>query len=249
MGILSEVAVAQALSSPISWKILNLLMANELEEREISKSLDIPARLVKLHISKLVQAGIVTERERLSRSARVMQTYRISGTGKSIGFPPRNYLYLTEALINSLRRSLGENGAKVLLRDVGIHMGEEVAETLTSRTKNTTWDPDTYAQHFINGFLTEMGFQPKVVSIGKDHVVYQERNCLFQELAVKYPGLICDILDETVHESINRSLTGGGKTIHMKCKGHGDPVCEHRVQWQRSARRPKNKLITPIKSR
>jgi predicted ArsR family transcriptional regulator len=234
-----EVAVAEALSSDVSWKILDLLMVKELGEREISRSLRIPTRLVRLYIAKLVQVGIATEQERTLRSGRVLRSYRVSGTAKSIGFPPRNYLYLSEALINGLRSSLGPDGARVLLRDVGIRIGEDVGHTLDSRTKLATKDPSTYAQHFVNGFLTEIGFQPKVVRVGRDHVVYQERNCLFEDLAVKCPGLVCDALDEAVHEGIDR--LGGTKTTRLKCRGHGDPVCEYRVQWLASARKPKPK--------
>jgi len=178
------VAVAKALSSDISWKILDLLTAKELGEREISRSLGIPPRLVRPHIVKLVQVGIVAEQEKTLRSGRVLRTYRVSGTARPIGFPPRNYLYLSEALINSLRSSLGQDGARVLLRDMGIRIGEEAAHALDSRTKLATTDPSTYAQHFVNGFLAEMGFQPKVVRVGRDHVIYQERNCLFEDAGV-----------------------------------------------------------------
>ncbi len=236
---MSEVAVAKALSSDISWKILDLLMANELGEPEISKSLSIQRSLVKPYMVKLVQSGMVTEQEKVLRSGKVVRNYRISAKSKSIGYPPRNYLYLSEALINSLRRSLGEDGARMLLRDMGIRIGGDVAQALVSRAKLTKWDPGTYAQHFVKGFLAEMGFHPKVVRVGRNQVVYQERNCLFEDLAVKYPGLVCDVLDEAVHEGIDR--LGGMKTIRLKCKGHGDPICEYRVRWLVSVRGGKAK--------
>jgi predicted ArsR family transcriptional regulator len=235
---MSEVAVAKALSSDVSWKILDLLTGKELGEREISRSLGIPSRLVRLYIAKLVQVGIATERERTLGSGRVIRTYRISGTPKSIGFPPRNYLYFSEALIRSLRSSLGEDAARVLLHDMGTRIGEDVAHTLASRTKLTTRDPSTYAQH-LSGFLAEMGFQPKVVRVGRDQVVYQEHNCLFEDLAAKYPALVCDVLDEAVHDGIDR--LGRTQTTRLKCKGHGDAVCEYRVQWQASASEAKTK--------
>jgi predicted ArsR family transcriptional regulator len=239
---LPEVAVAKALSSDVSWKILDLLTAKELGEREISRSLGIPLRVVRPHITKLVQVGIANEQEKTLHSGRVLRTYRVSGTAKYVGFPPRNYLYLSEALINCLRSSLGQDGARVLLRDIGIRIGEEVAHALDSRTKFATTDPDAYAQHFVNGFLAETGFQPKVVRLKRDHVVYQERNCLFEDLAVKYPRLVCDALDEGVHEGIDR--LAGTKTMRLKCKGHGDAVCQYRVQWKAGARETKTKRKT-----
>lgn len=227
--------MARALSSEVSWRILDLLMADQSGVPEISRALDTQPEAVELHLEKLLEAGIVAAQEKTLPSGEVTLVYRLTGVGRSVGFPPRNYLFMSEALINSLRSSLGEDGARVTLRDMGIHIGENAAQALLSRTKPTKWDPATYAEHFVNGLMREMGFYPMLVRVGRDRVVYQERNCLFQDLAVKSPGLVCDILDEAVHEGFDKSL-GGMKSIRLKCKGHGDPVCEFRVQWGASPR-------------
>ena len=228
---MSQVAVAKALSSEISWKILDLLMARELGEQEISNSLHIRIQVVKSHLNKLVQAGIVTAHEKTLRSGKVSRDFRLTGVGRSVGFPPRDYLLLSEALINSLRTSLGEDGARKLLGDMGNHIGENFAEMLIVRTKLAKWDPTTYAEIYVKGSLAEMGFYPKLVEAGRNHVVYEESNCLFQDLAVKYPGLVCDVLDEAVHEGIDRKL-GASKTTRLKCRGHGDPVCRYRTDFR-----------------
>ena len=234
---MSQVTVARALSSQISWDILRLLTGNELADSEISRSLGIRTSLTKVHLEKLVEAGIVVVQEKAAPSRdRVTRIYRLTGTEKSVGFPPRNYMYLSESLINTLRVSLGEESARMLLRDMGIRMGENFGQGLISRTSSTKWDPSTYAEHFVKGLLGEMGFYAKVVSVGKYQITYEERNCLFEDLAVKYPGLICDILDIAVHEGIDKAL-GGMKTTRLACKGHQDSACRYRVDWPKNARK------------
>lgn len=150
-------------------------------------------------------------------------------------FPYRNYMYLSESLINTLRVSLGEESSRMLLHDMGILMGEDVGKGLISRTDSTKWDPDTYAEHFVKGLLEELHFYPKMVGAGRNQIVYEERNCLFEDLALKYPGLMCDILDVAVHEGIDKAL-GDMKTTRLACKGHGDPACRYRVAWPKNAR-------------
>lgn len=227
---MTELVVASALSDELSWRVLELLTGKELTAREIQSSLGTPATSIKANLQKLVDAGIVSGRSLTSRGRKVY-TYRLTGTSKAIGFPPRNYFYLSEAVINSLRGSLGESGARMVLRDMGIRMGEGVAQSFISRMKPAEWNPRTYASHFVNGFLAEMGFHPKVVKIDKDRLIYQEHNCLFEDLAKKYPGVICDVLDEAVHEGVDK--LANTKTIRLKCKGHGDPFCQYSVTWRK----------------
>jgi predicted ArsR family transcriptional regulator len=146
-----------------------------------------------------------------------------------VGFPPRNYLYLSESIINNLRDSLGEEATKMLLQDIGIRIGESAVESLVSRTGLTKWDTRTYAKDFVAGTLGDMGFQPEVLKLKKRSLVYHERNCLFEDLALKYPGLVCDVLDRAVHMGIDGKT--GTTTTRLRCRGHGDPVCEYSVRW------------------
>lgn len=232
--LMSQLAVARALSHELSWKILELLMGEELSVTEIRKSLRVPTASVSVHLKKLVDAGMVTVQNKKASSRKKARTYRLTGISRSVGFPPRNYLYLSESMINSLRASLGEEGARMLLQDIGIRIGESAAESLVSRTGLTRWDPPTYSKHFVVGFLAEMGFHPEVVKLERRGLVYRERNCLFEDLATKYPGLVCDVLDKAVHEGIDKMA--GTQTTRLRCKGHGDPVCEYSVKWSTSKR-------------
>jgi len=243
MDKMSGLAVAKALSQELSWKILDLLTCSELSSSEIRKSLGASEASVTVQLEKLVDAGMVRVQDRALASRKSGRTYALTRVARSVGFPPRDYLYLSESMINSLRDSLGEDGARMLLQDIGVRIGEGAAQSLVSRTGLTKWDPTTYSKHFVAGILGEMGFQPEVVKLEKRCLVYHERNCLFEDLAVKYPGLVCDVLDRAVHEGVDRMA--GTTTTRLRCRGHGDPVCEYSVKWDTSKRRKPDAVGSP----
>jgi predicted ArsR family transcriptional regulator len=230
---MSGLAVAKALSQELSWKILDLLTSSELSLTEIRKSLGASGDSVRVQLQRLVNAGMVSVHGRTG-SRKGARTYALTRVARSVGFPPRDYLALSESMINSLRDSLGEDAARMLLRDIGVRIGEGAAQSLVSRTGLTEWDPPTYSKHFVSGMLGDMGFQPEVVKLEKRSLVYHERTCVFEDLAVKYPGLVCDVLDRAVHEGVDRMA--GTTTTRLKCRGHGDPVCEYSVKWDTSKR-------------
>ena len=206
-------------------------MAGELEAGEISRSLGIRPALAKRYLKVLADSNLVDVRQETSSSGEIKSIYKLVGTGVSIGFPPRNYLFLSEAIINGLRSSLGEDGARTLLYDIGLRIGEDLAHTLSSRTRVTSWGPQAYVDHFVKGLLQEMETYPKVIKVGRRQAVYVQLNCPLQDLASKYPGFVCDVLDKALRKGMDRKL-GSMETKVLKCKGHGDPVCRFAVQWR-----------------
>jgi predicted ArsR family transcriptional regulator len=234
---MSELAVARALSHELSWKILDLLTSSELSLAEIRKSLRVPTASLRVQLDRLIEAGMVSVQKQSSTSRKNIPIYRLTRVAKSVGYPPRNYMYLSESIINSLRDSLGEDSARMLLKDIGARIGEGAARSLVSRTGLTKWDPLTYSKHFVAGLLADMGFQPEIVKLAREGLVYNERNCLFEDLAAKYPGLVCDVLDKAVHEGIDKMA--GTHTTRIRCRGHGDPVCQYSVKWDRGRQKSK----------
>lgn len=224
--------MAKALSSEISWKILEILMRKELEEKEIISHVGFPPALVKLHLRKLIESGILVAKEKTLPNGKETTLYGLASTHKSIEVPPRNYLFLCDALINYLTVSLGDDAAKTVLRDMGIRIVEDIGHSLRSKTSFTEWAPRNYADVVIKGLLVDMQTYPKVIKVEEDRVIYQQKNCPFEELSVKYPTLMCDVLDEAVHEGLDKKL-GGMKTVRLKCRAHGDPVCKFHVNWPR----------------
>lgn len=229
-----KTTLAQALASGVSWKILDLLITGEKTELEICRSLGLSSRMVRIQLEKLLESGLASVDTRTSPSGEEVRVFSVSLTAKSVGYPPRSYEYLSEALIIGLNDSLGAQSTKIVLRDIGLKMGEGIGRNLISKTDTRVWDPKTYAEFFVKRFLAEMKTYPRLVSTGRRKLAYEQLNCPFQELADKFPGLICDVLDEAIHEGIDRKL--GTETTRLACKGHGDATCKFSVSWPERAR-------------
>jgi predicted ArsR family transcriptional regulator len=228
----------RALPSDLAWKILDSLVAKDLTPAEIGDSLGVKARVLGPHLDRLVKAGIVVPQERKLASGRKLQRYGITEARKSVGFPPRRYVELSASLINGIRRSIGEDGARMILRDIGLRIGGDIVQAMSSRFNVREWTPRTYSEYFVNAVLAEMQTQPKILNVGKTKVVYEQLNCPFQELAASNPVLICDVLDEAVHKGVDSNL-GASRTTRLKCKGHGDSTCRYLVQWRVGGRNAK----------
>lgn len=237
---MSQVNVARALSSDLAWKVLDSLIAKDLTASEIGELVGVRVQVVKPHLERLVEAGIVVPREQEQSSGRKTLHYGLTKSQKFVGFPPRRYVELSASLINGIRESIGEDGARMILRDIGLRMGDDVAQALSSRFNVAEWGPNTYSEYFVKGFLADMETHPRVLDIGKSWVKYEQLNCPFQELATGNPVLICDVLDEAVHERVGSDL-GASKTTRLKCKGHGDSTCRYLVEWQLGRHLPQKK--------
>jgi len=228
---MSEVTLAKALSADESWKILDLLMKGEMPEREISKSLRIPLKVTKSHLKKLIESGLVGVHNSETKRSNV---YYLTGKTKSVGYPPRGYERLSEELMSNLVKSMGQDGARMILRDIGVRTGEDIAKGLISMAESSKVSPEQYADLFVNRLLKDSGTYPKLRSVKDGELVYEQSNCLFQELADKLPGLVCDTMDLAVHEGMDNIL--GVKTSRYACKGHGDPSCVYCVSWDKVAK-------------
>jgi len=231
---LSRVTIARGLSTPLAWKILDSLTFNDSTRSEIGESLGVKTSVMGPRLAGLLKAGLIVARKEKLKSGKEVVRYSISKTQKSVGFPARKYFELSASLIDGIRRSVGEDGARMILRDIGLRIGEDIVQAMTSRFDVIRWDPKSYSDCFIGTILEEMETHPRVLALGKDRVLYEQLNCPFQELASSNPVLVCDVLDEAVHQGVASKL--GASTVRLKCRGHGDLACRYLVQWSKGQR-------------
>lgn len=222
-----DTLLAQALSSDERWRILDLLMTRQLSESQVSKILGIRRRVVKAHLAELARVHLVDVVSEKGPSGRTAVVYRVASSARTLGFPPRNYEQLSEALIAGLASSLGEKSAKMILRDIGQKVGEEMGKSLLTNANSETLTMKEYGDLFVNGLMAAQHTYPRILHQGSSEIVYEQFNCPFQELADKMPGLICDVLDEAVHGGLDNAL--GVKSTKLSCRGHGAPTCRFRV--------------------
>ena len=112
-------------------------------------------------------------------------------------------------------------------------MGENTAKRLATEYEIKEWTPKAYEQLFIRDYLEKMGAEPEVVELSDKKVVYRLHNCLFFEMAVKTPEIICDVLHESYHEALTKTMGKDIKITHSACMAKDKPYCEMSVEWQK----------------
>ena len=179
-------------------------MTKPLSEAEIRKALRVSARSLKPHLAELVDTRLVDVLHQKLPSGKEVVVYRIASSAQTLGFPPRKYEDLSEALLMGLISSLGEKSARLVIRDIGLKLGEQMGHSLLADTDSATFTMKEYGELFINRLLTAEGAYPQILSQKRSELVYEQFNCPFQELAAKMPGLMCDVMDEAVHEGLRQ---------------------------------------------
>ncbi len=233
---LKERKAYEALSSVSRLDILKLLHKKPLSVDEIAESVNLKPITIRHHLQSLEDSGFIESyQEKSGTVGRPKVYYRIAERPTIVGYPKRRYLTLSDVMIRTLQLLIGSKRAGRLLKRVGNNMGESVVKEIESRHAVKEWSPEAFANLFIKGYLEENGAEPEIVEIEKNLAVYRVHNCLFLELAVKMPEMMCDILHEAFHEGVSNAIGGKVKITRLTCKGHGDSYCEHRCEWNTRA--------------
>jgi len=232
MGVSAE--VSKVLASSSRWKILELLAKGPKDIKGIVKETGIQPTAVRYHLQALHRLGLVQTYEEKGNIGRPRIYYKLAKKQISVEFPARNYILLSTLLLEAMKQSLGEEGAKKLLHTAGVNRGKEIIEELTSKFNITRWTTQTFKSIYVDNYLTHIGVQPETVKLSSDKVVFRVHSCQFLELATKYPELVCDVLDTATQEGISEAM-GGVKITRTKCMGHGDDFCEYSVVWKKGA--------------
>ena len=207
---------------------------------EIAKKLDLQTITIRHHLQVLTEAGIVEcHEERSGTAGRPRAYYNVAKTAPSTSFPKRQYQILSESLINSMIEEIGINKTKALLKKIGTSMGEAAVRMLESEHNIKSWSLKDYEKYIVLGYLEEEGAEPEMLDANSNKIVYRLHNCLFQELSVKMPEIMCDVLHESFHEGVSKAIGKDLKIDRATCMGHGDPYCEHVCIWSRAIRKSK----------
>jgi predicted ArsR family transcriptional regulator len=231
--ILSETEAYRALSSKPRLEILRLLYRKPLSVEEIAQSLKLQPITIRHHLQSLEEAGFIEKSEqRAGVVGRPKTYYMIAKKPKIVSFPRRRYLTLSNFLINTLKFTLGTKKAQKLLKKVGIDMGVNIIKKLELEHNIKEWSPKVYEEFFIKKYLKESGAEPEIVEVSNKKIVYRLHNCLFFEMALKMPEMMCDTLHESFHEGVSKATGNKVKISRATCMAHGDLYCEHACEWR-----------------
>ncbi len=222
----------QTLSSKSRLDILKLLYKKEQSIEQIAEALNLQPITIRHHLKSLEEAGLIEKYdEHQGLAGRPKTLYRIVKKTKIVGFPKRRYLTLSSFLITTLEFAAGAKNAKRILSRVGKAMGKDVIKDLEGHNEIKDWGTKEYVQFFIKEYLEESGAEPEIVEVTDKKIVYRLHNCLFFELALKMPDLMCDVIHENFHDGVHEAMAKDVKTSRVTCMGKGDEYCEHICEW------------------
>jgi len=229
---LIEAEAYRALSSKSRLDILKLLYRKSMSVEEIAEQLGLQPITIRHHLQSLVESGFIEAfEERAGSVGRPKIYYKMVREPPLINYPKRRYLMLNNFIINTLRYVLGEDQAKKILKKAGTEMGENTTKRLESEHEVKEWSIKAYEGFFVKGYLEKMGAEPEIVEVDDRKIVYRLHNCLFFEMALKMPEIMCDTLHESFHEGLVKTMNKNMKISRLTCMSKGDPYCEHSCEW------------------
>lgn len=224
--------VYRALASKSRAVILKLLYKKPHNIEELAEKLMLRPITVRHHIQSLTEAGLLEfYEERSGTSGRPTNYYKIAKSLPLVNFPERRYLLLSSFLVDTLQLNLGKEKAGEILTKAGREMGKEVVEQLEQKYNVEKWSAKKFAEIFVKRYLEETGTEPEIIAENDKHVIYRLHNCIFFELALKKPGLMCDVLHKQFHQGVCAAIGKNVKDAQRTCMGHGDNYCEHVIEW------------------
>jgi len=229
---LIEAEAYRALSSKSRLDIIKLLYRKPMSVEEIAEKLGLQPITIRHHLQSLVEAGFIeASEERAGSVGRPKIYYKMVREPPLVSYPKRRYLMLNNFIINTMRYVLGEDQAKKILRKAGHEMGENTTKRLELEHEIKDWNVKTYQEFFVRGYLEKMGAEPEIAEVNDKKIVYRLHNCLFFEMAVKMPEIMCDVLHESFHEGLTKAMGKNVAVTRLTCMSKGDPYCEHSCEW------------------
>ncbi|MFQ5871218.1 MAG: helix-turn-helix transcriptional regulator [Candidatus Geothermarchaeales archaeon] len=228
---LVEARSYRALSNESRLRILRILYRGARSIEEISGDTGLRPVSVRHHLLQLGQAGLVSTFEsRTGNVGRPKTYYDITRDSSAMSYPKRNYLKFSKILLRSMLERLGERKARSELRKAAKEIGREIVRGLSAEHFIDGWTLQHFVEVFVRKFLEEAGAEPDLIEADGDRVVFRIHNCLYYELALLMPEIICDEMDNTVYKEMCLAMSDQWRVRRSKCVARGDACCEYVVE-------------------
>lgn len=181
---------------------------------ELTRALDITHNAVRQHLTALERDGWVLRGATRPTGRRPQQAFVLSARGRELF--PRQYNWLGDLLVESLRASEGTSGLGRRLRALGKRVGEQLRGDGAGAT------PVLARIAKLADEMRRIGYESKLVpAVKRELPGITAHNCVFHHLAAKYP--------EVCHFDLAlMAAATGAKVQHAECMVRGGQVCRFR---------------------
>lgn len=225
-GSIKDVEIYKVLSNQVRLDIFNLLLQGPLSIEEIARKLGFSHHTIRLHLKDMESVGLIESYDVRGGVGKPKLYYKLAKSLPLITFPHRLYREFLEALLEKLLEMLGQAKFEKFFKDLGASMAESLMKKLKADYGVQKWDLETFKKVFVERYIAESTGNVKIEEDWPDKLVYRIYNCPFFEVAIKYPTIICDTLEDAHRIKIMKFLEPGLKFERTKCMAHNDPYCE-----------------------
>ena len=174
---------------------------------DLGRALGVSRNAVRQHLAALERDGMVARGPTQPTGGRPEQLYRLTAEGQERF--PRQYSWFAEMLMQALEAQLGRDGAAERLDDMGRNAGDGFRARLRH-----SGDPEANLSE-IAGHMEELGYEARA---NVNAFEIEAQNCVFHQLAVKYP--------EVCRFDLGLLEAASGQTVeHRACMARGDAKC------------------------
>ena len=196
--------------------LLQLLLRHKdgLTVDELGTRLGVTRNAVRQHLAALTNEGLVVAGASKATGGRPTQLYVLSDKGRALF--PRQYSWLAQLMMDSIRQEAGGPGLRQRLTAMGTQVGEQLrAQHPALRTR-----PDKVLK--LAELMEQIGYSTANTSV-LDPTVISADNCVFHDLALKDPE-VCHF-----DLALLASFTGS-RVDHQECMARGGHVCRFKFK-------------------
>ncbi|MBI2938074.1 MAG: helix-turn-helix domain-containing protein [Thaumarchaeota archaeon] len=223
--------VGKAMGNSLRLQILEELVKGPRTLEELSNCTKLKSESILHHIRILQQVGLVEEFEPIRKGGpgRPYSRYKLTGKMVNIQYPQRNYAMLSEILLQQLADPANKKEVKSKFRQIGVATGNAFAKDFSARYGDKKWDIANLRKYFVEEYVKEFGLQPEVIYSDESKLQYRQYNCLFLEVAKKYPSEIC-AMSEGILDGFLAGIKMPNEFTQTKCLACGDDCCEYIIK-------------------
>jgi predicted ArsR family transcriptional regulator len=175
---------------------------------ELCIRLRISHNAVRQHVTALGAANLVERCAPRATGGRPGAVFAITAAGRDVF--PRNYAFITGALIEKLYATLGREQVLAILRSLG-------AQVADMQTDPVDRDDTGIASRQLAERLTALGYEAAAIERDGEPQI-EAHNCVFHELAARHP--------EVCHFDLAFLGASSGREVHhAECMVRGGRTC------------------------
>lgn len=196
--------------------LLQLLLRHKegLTVDELGTQLGVTRNAIRQHLAKLTGDGLVVAGDRRPTAGRPTRLYVLSAAGRALF--PRQYAWLAQLMLDSVRRDTG--GAALARRLNGI--GRKVAARLREQHPGLRSRQDRVLK--LAELMEHLGYSTRDTTV-LDPTVITADNCVFHDLALKDPD-VCEF-DRALLAAFTES-----RVDHQECMALGGQLCRFKFR-------------------